>query len=146
MKDHGKYTMDICNGTDLDRLHAVANMDNPGRGAGRTFTECHTVAGVMETTREQGVICLIPSYQRITDIMRKMVFKVFTDHEINFYKSVHGRRYIFTMPDKRQKQVMFTTLMDAQQDIRGRDWPVVEFSEYKKEEKAGYEVGEDGEG
>ncbi|RLC37575.1 hypothetical protein DRH27_03740 [Candidatus Falkowbacteria bacterium] len=138
--------MDMCNGTDLVRLHAVVDMDNPGRGAGRTHEQCHTVAGVLETTSEGGVICLVAKYDRVTDIMRQMVFKVFRDHDISFVKVINNNRFIFHLPYAKDKQVMFVVIEDAEEKMRGLNWPVVTFTEYKHPIKHSmYQVGEDGE-
>ena len=116
--------------TDLDRLHAVVSMENPGRGAGRTFAACHTVAGIMESTGGAGVVCLIPKYDRVTDIMRTMVFKVFPDHGINFHRTVHSNLFIFVLPDKTCKNVKFVTTERAQDELWSNNWPLVEFPEY----------------
>jgi len=144
MDEHGTCTIDIHNGTDIDRLHAVVNMKNPGRGAGRTYAECHTVAGVLETTSEGGVICLVNKYDRVTDIMRQLVFKVFMDHGINFHRTLNKNRFVFYMPNKREKQVQFVTLEHAG-EIHGNNWPAVEFTEYDRRKTTRYEAGDDGE-
>lgn len=136
------------NYTDLTRLHTVVSMDNPGRGAGRTFAECHIVAGVMETTSAGGVICLVPKHEWVTDIMRQMVFKVFPDHGISFHKTVNQDVFIFYMPDKKEKQVQFVVSEQADEHIINLNWPIVRFTEYKHAKKrvySMYEVGEDGE-
>jgi hypothetical protein len=110
-------------------------MDNPGRGAGRTFAACHTVAGALESTDEPGVVCVVPKYDKVTEIMQKMVFKVFLDHGIHFYKAVNSHRFIFNMPDNSHKQIQFIVFEHADEQLNGVTWPVVEFTEYKIEEK-----------
>ena len=120
------------NWTDIDRLHAVVNMDNPGRGAGRTFAECHTAAGAMETTNEGGVICLVDKYESTTDIMRLMVFKVFPDHDIHFHKTLNRNKFIFYMPDKRQKQIQFVSMDHVEELAAWGKWPVVEFTRFDR--------------
>jgi hypothetical protein len=105
-------------------------MDNPGRGAGRTFAACHTVAGALGTTDEPGVVCVVPKFDSVTDIMRLMVFKVFMDHGIGFYKAVNNHRFIFLMPDNCPKQIQFVVSEHADEHLRGVTWPVVEFTEY----------------
>ena len=118
--------------TDVDRLHAVVSMDNPGRGAGRTFADCHTVAGILETTKEPGAVCLIPKYNRVTDIMRMMVFRAFPDHGICFHRTVHSNHFMFTLPEGEIKSVKFVVLETAQQELYSNQWPVIEFTEYKE--------------
>lgn len=125
----GKY-----GGTDLGRLHAVVAMDNPGRGAGRTFAACHTVAGVLEVTGDSGVVCSVLKYDRIIDIMRKMVFQVFPDHGIFFYKRADHTQFVFFLPGKIKKYVKFVVVDDVEA-LAGNVWPVVEFTEYKLKEK-----------
>jgi len=143
MDEHGTCTIDIHNGTDIDRLHAVVNMKNPGRGAGRTYAECHTVAGVLETTSEGGVVCLVNNYDRVTDIMRQLIFKVFMDHDISFHKTINRNRFMVYLPDKREKQIQFLVLEHAD-ELHGNTWPVVTFTEYDRRKATRYETGDPG--
>ncbi len=120
--------------TDIDRLHKVVSMDNPGRGAGRTFAVCHTVAGVLETTEEAGVICLVPKYDRINNIIKQMVHDVFPDHDIDFYRKCCQTRFAFFLPGKIKKYIQFAVPDDdtiGSLSLMGNAWPVVEFTECK---------------
>jgi hypothetical protein len=107
-------------------------MENPGRGAGRTFADCHTVAGILETTKGPGAVCLVRCYDRVTDIMRLMVFKAFPDHSINFHRTVHSNHFLFTLPDGEVKSVKFVALERAEEELYSNRWPVVEFTEYNR--------------
>jgi hypothetical protein len=110
-------------------------MDNPGRGAGRTFAACHTVAGMLETTKAAGVVCLVQKYDRVVDIMRMMVFRAFPDHSIKFHRTVHSNFFMFTLPDGEVKNIKFVTLERAQDEFLSNAWPVIEFTEYQNKRK-----------
>ena len=129
MKYYGIDSTELDGGTDLDRLHAVSSMENPGRGAGRTFAACHTVAGVLESTEESGVVCMVPQYDRVTDIMRTMVFRVFPNHGINFHRTCDRNQFAFFLPGKIIKYVRFIAEAD-EKSLMGNRWPMVEFTEY----------------
>lgn len=116
--------------TDLDRLHAVVSMDNPGRGAGRTFADCHTVAGALESTEGAGCVCIVPKYDRVTHIMRTMVFQVFPDHGISFHRVIHSNLFTFVLPNRTKKNVKFIALERAEDELWSNSWPVVNFTEY----------------
>jgi hypothetical protein len=121
--------------TNLDRLHKVFEMDNPGHMEGRTFLGCHTVAGALESTNENGVICVIPKYNRIDHIMVQMVLYVFRDHGISFHRTCSQTQFAFLLPDKTKKYIRFAVCDDDTLDslaMIGNRWPVVEFTEYNQ--------------
>ena len=129
---YGYKSMELDGGTDLDRLHAVFSMDDPERGAGRTFLDCNTVAGVLETTGADGIICRVPKYNRVIHIMEMMVFKVFPDHGISFHQIVNENEFIFFLPGEIEKRVRFIavqTLDNLIEVARGWQWPMIEFTE-----------------
>ena len=126
--------------TDLDRLHAVVSMENPGRGAGQTFADCHTVAGVLETTSEDGIICVVPKYQRVHHIMRNLMFKVFMDHDIKFHQTISQTQFVLFLPREIKKYILFVIQDDDTLEslaLIGHVWPVVKFAEYKLERGVG---------
>ena len=124
--------------TDLDRLHKVFAMGDPGRGEGRTFLDCHTVAGALESTEEDGVICLVPKYNRIDNIMVQMVHFVFLEHGIRFDEMCSQTLFTLFLPGGFKKYVRFAVAEDETMDnlyLIGNIWPIVNFTEYEEEEE-----------
>lgn len=116
--------MDNYQYTDLDRLHRVASSDLEAleRGAGRTFLECHELAGVMETTDQSGVLCRVISFCRVRHITRMLMEQVFPDHDIELL--AHNRQHdmTFQLPGGIRKRIIF-----AARDMGGL-WPIVDFT------------------
>ncbi len=120
--------MTIKQNTDMERLHEVFEMDNPGRGVGKTFLQCHNLAGVMETTDQSGVYCRVDSLDDVRHIMQMLVFKVFPDHGINYIQSLRGYDFAFKMPNGDRKRLNFILLEKAEWRLLGNAWPIVTFN------------------
>jgi len=67
--------------TDLERLHDVALKENHGPREGKTFYDCHLVAGALELENEE-VIIWLPSLRSAKHI-KPMLKKVLQDHDIS---------------------------------------------------------------
>ena len=110
--------------------------------------QCHTVAGVMETTKEACVVCLVEDLKQTANILKCLIFKTFVSHDINFIKTVNTDRFAFKMPNGDCKEIIFTVGQQLGAYLQGRRWPVVNIimCDELKDTRLSYQVGEDGEG
>jgi hypothetical protein len=69
--------------TDINRLHRVILGDYTGIQCGHTYAKCHELAGVLETTCNKNVLCIISSMADIEDYLLGMIIGIFSEH--NFY-------------------------------------------------------------
>lgn len=66
--------------TDIDRLHKVVLGEYIGKQCGHTYAKCHELAGVLETTYNKNVLCIISSINDVENYLLKMIFNVFNEH------------------------------------------------------------------
>jgi hypothetical protein len=79
--------------TNLDRLHAVAETrEDPPRRAGKTFYDCHCVAGAIEVG-EKLILVTLPSMQWIEHV-RPMLADVLKDHALKFTAKRYDEWYV----------------------------------------------------
>jgi hypothetical protein len=69
--------------TDIGRLHKVVLGEYIGKQCGHTYAKCHELAGVLETTYNKNVMCIIRSMSDVEDYLLIMIMNVLKDH--NFY-------------------------------------------------------------
>lgn len=79
--------------TDIDRLHQVALGEIGGRGCGKTFLMCHSVAGAIETGSRQ-VAIIVPELRWMTFI-KPMLYDVLREHGLNIEPERGNHRVLF---------------------------------------------------
>lgn len=84
--------------TDIERLHQVYEGNLKGRAVGKTFLQCHEIAGQIEVGEVKNIICLLPNYQ-YTVFIKTMLIDVLKEHGIIIKK--HTRDTIFISGGKR---------------------------------------------
>jgi len=70
------------NKTNLDKLHESKDPDV--RGNGKTFDDCHTVAGLVGL-KEELIVCLVPNFSRVSFI-REMLLTVLAEMQYKVSK------------------------------------------------------------
>lgn len=89
--------------TNLERLHDVALKHNHDRGEGKTFYDCHLVAGAIELGNKE-IIIWLPTLKRRKHV-KDMLREVLNDHNINILRQPNRSCWIL----KNRSRIIFTT-------------------------------------
>lgn len=109
--------------TDLDRLHAVALGQLGGRGCGKTFLQCHHLAGYIQIG-EMDIVCTVTRLSDI-DYILPMLNQVFHDHGLPLIQRVYPQSSGIHAPHKwkcgDRIRVTFVPNKDLEEFLRSRD-------------------------
>ena len=110
--------------TNIDRLHEVVLNKLSPRGAGQTTADCHTVAGIIELGETELILCVIPSYSELPDVVPKLR-KVLFEHELLMRKLTSN---VFKCMKTTIRFISKATLKQRPEKLEGMITTIVNFT------------------
>lgn len=114
--------------TDIELLHKVVSGQVHGRGIGKTFAQCHNVAGAIELGFDN-VFMVITNYRDIMYII-PMLRDVLTDHGIKIDALNYKDKIMCLGGIDKRTTVKFITEEDIYRKIRGIDKPFIVYARH----------------
>ena len=99
--------------TDINRLHQVAFGQLRGRRWGKTYLQCHNIAGTIEVGDRDIIVCIVSHYSDIRYII-PMLMDILDEHDLKILKYNKCQNCLYV----ENKQIRFITDANYEKILR----------------------------